>query len=171
MDLGATICTPKTPRCAICPVQSCCRALEKGLEEVLPTPKRRPSTPHHNVTAGIMKDGRGRLLIVQRPPRGLLGGLWKLPGGQQKAGESLEACLHREIRQELGLDVAIEQPLLSVNHAYTHFRITLHAFQCRRQKGRPEALDCSGWRWTSWAGLDNLALSRADRKVLEGLKL
>jgi A/G-specific adenine glycosylase len=171
MDLGATICTPKTPRCAICPVQSCCRALEKGLEEVLPTPKRRPSTPHHNVTAGIMKDGRGRLLIVQRPPRGLLGGLWKLPGGRQKAGESLEACLHREIRQELGLDVAIEQPLLSVNHAYTHFRITLHAFQCRRQKGRPEALDCSGWRWTSWAGLDNLALSRADRKVLEGLKL
>jgi len=117
-----------------------------------------------------MKDGKGRLLIVQRPPHGLLGGLWKLPGGQQKAGETLQACLRRQIRRELGLDVAVEEPLLSVNHAYTHFRITLHAFQCRRQNGRPKALDCSGWRWTSWVGLDNLALSRADRKVLEGLK-
>lgn len=169
MDLGATVCTPKNPSCTICPLQALCLAKKQGLEEMLPVRNKRSPLAHKDVTAGLIQDKRGRLLIVQRPPSGLLGGLWKFPGGAREPRESLENALKRTVREELGIRVDIQKALTAVKHAYTHFRITLHAYQCRLNGGRPKALGCQAWQWTPPSDLARFPFSKADRKIMEAM--
>jgi A/G-specific adenine glycosylase len=118
------------------------------------------------MTAGIISDEQGRLLIVQRPIPGLLGGLWKFPGGEKVAGKTLEISLQKAINAELGLKVRVTEELTSVNHAYTHFRMTLHAFRSAIKFGKPVALKCDDWRWVEPEILSNFPFSNADRKVM-----
>ncbi len=92
------------------------------------------------MTAAITRRDDGRILIAQRPTDGMLGGLWEFPGGKRELGESLEACLKREIREELGIEIAVEHQVGVVKHAYTHLRITLYAFVCRYINGEPQTL-------------------------------
>jgi A/G-specific adenine glycosylase len=73
------------------------------------------------------------------------------------------------VREEVGIQIRVGRPIVSVNHAYTHFRITLHAFQGTHRAGEPQALGCSDWRWTTFHQLNKLAFSRADRKIIEVL--
>ncbi len=169
MDLGANICTPQKPACRLCPVSDFCEAFKQGLHEMLPVTRKRGPIPHYDVTAAVIWDGDGRLLIAQRPPDGLLGGLWEFPGGKQEPGESLEACLRREIREELGIEISVGERIVSVDHAYTHFRITLHAFHCTHEAGEPRALGCAGWRWVRPDELDQFAFPKVDREVIRML--
>ena len=171
MDLGATICTPRRPRCMLCPVLRHCEARRRGAQEEVPARKQRRQAPHYEVTAALIwRDGR--VLIAQRPAEGLLGGLWEFPGGKQEPGESLPACLQREIREELALEIEVGEPLISVGHGYTHFSITLHAFHARPLpgQGEPRAVQCADWRWVRPEELDRYAFSAADRKVIAALR-
>jgi A/G-specific adenine glycosylase len=169
MDLGATVCTSKKPACGLCPIQECCQAYEGRLQDVLPVTRKRGPIPHRQVTAGVIWNDCGQVLIVRRPNQGLLGGLWKFPGGTQNPGESLPRCLRRHVREELGVQVRIRGAITSVNHAYTHFRITLHAFHCAHQTGEPQPLTCAGWRWTTLGRLKDFAFSKADRKIIHAV--
>jgi A/G-specific adenine glycosylase len=132
MDLGSAICTPRAPDCPLCPVAEACQARILGIQEQRPVLEARPETPHYLVTAAVIRRG-SEVLIAQRPPEGLLGGLWEFPGGKLKAGEDLAGCLQREIREELGVEIEVGGWLGVFRHAYTHFRVTLHAFQCSRE--------------------------------------
>ncbi len=168
MDLGATVCTPHRPRCPACPLVRHCRAAERGAQEEVPARKRRRRVPHYDVTAAVIwRDGC--VLIAQRPAAGLLGGLWEFPGGKQEPGETLAECLWREIREELAIDIEVGEPVISVEHGYSHFSITLHAFHCRLRSGEPQAVGCAAWRWVRLAELDRYAFSAADRKVIAAL--
>lgn len=170
MDLGATMCRARNPRCGGCPVSACCQAHLRGLQEALPVTRRREPLGHYHVTAGIIRNKNGRVLIIQRPFNGLLGGLWKFPGGKQRQDESLKKCLRRETRQELGITIRVGQAITSVKHAYTHFRITLHAFRCDHVAGTPSALQCTAWRWVKRDHFTDFAFSKADRKIIEALR-
>lgn len=167
MELGATICKPRGPSCHSCPVQDLCLAFLKGLQEALPIVKERKPTPHKEMTAAIIGDKRGRLLIVQRPNKGLLGGLWKFPGGERGADETLQQGLRRRVREELGIGIKVGEALTSVDHAYTHFRITLHAFRCAGWNGTPRAIGCHQYQWVASDRLDDFPFSRVDRRVIE----
>jgi A/G-specific adenine glycosylase len=169
MDLGATICAAKKPTCEACPVRECCQAYDRGLQETLPITKKRKPVPHHHMTAGIITDKKGRFLLTQRLRNGLLGGLWKFPGGKQKKGESLKKCVVRETGEEIGIHVRVEKEIASAKHAYTHFRITLHAFHCVHLDGVPKALGCSQWRWARKDQFRKLAFSKADHKIILAL--
>ncbi|UCB49913.1 MAG: A/G-specific adenine glycosylase [Deltaproteobacteria bacterium] len=169
MELGATICKPRSPLCNTCPVADLCLAIQKGLQEVLPIMRERKPLRHKEMTAAVIGDKRGRLLIVQRPNRGLLGGLWKFPGGERGPDETLQQGLRRRVREELGIGIRVGEAFASVDHAYTHFRITLHAFRCARRNGRPRAIDCHKVQWVKPDRLDDFPFSRADRKVIEAL--
>lgn len=169
MDLGATICTPRKPACLLCPVADWCEAYQRGLQDVLPNTTQRKPTPHYDVTAGVIWNRDGQVLIAQRPVDGLLGGLWEFPGGKREPGERLEACLQREIREELDIEISVGEPIASVDHAYTHFRITLHAFHCTHEAGEPQALDCAGWRWVTLDELDGFAFPKVDREIIKML--
>jgi A/G-specific adenine glycosylase len=169
MELGATICKPRNPLCDSCPVGDLCLAFQKGLQEVLPIMRKRKPLPHKEMTAAVIRDNRRRLLIVQRPNKGLLGGLWKFPGGMRGSDETLQQGLRRHVREELGIGIKVREALASVDHAYTHFRITLHAFQCTRRNGKPRAIGCDKVQWVKIDRLDDFPFSRADRKVIEAL--
>ncbi|HXF64040.1 MAG TPA: A/G-specific adenine glycosylase, partial [Caldilineaceae bacterium] len=159
MELGATVCVPVNPRCLLCPVASFCRAAARGVQNERPVTMPKRATPHYDVTAGVIWQGEvmaSPLLIAQRPQAGMLGGLWEFPGGKLEPEDGdLAACLRREIREELGIEIAVGAPLTVVRHAYTHFRITLHAFHAQHVSGEPQALGCAAWRWVALDELDH----------------
>ena len=166
MDLGATICTPRNPSCGLCPVQKSCLAFDLSLQDALPVTRKRGPLPHRQMLAGVVYDGLGRLLIVRRPLRGLLGGLWKFPGGEKGTGKSLKNSLIQEVHKELGIGVRVGKKITAVKHAYTHFRITLHAFRCSLKKGEPKAIKCQGWQWIDPKNLTDVPFSNVDRKIM-----
>jgi len=169
MDLGATVCVPARPRCPACPVAAHCLALAHDEQQRLPRKAPRKPTPHYDVAAGIVWR-RGRVLIDRRKPTGLLGGLWEFPGGKCRPGESLEETVVREVREEVGIEVRPMSLLTVVRHAYSHFRITLHAFQCRCLAGRARPIECDAVKWVAPADLDAYAFPKANLKVIAALR-
>jgi mutator protein MutT len=122
------------------------------------------------VTAGIIRDDPGRVLIAQRPLDGLLGGLWEFPGGKQEIGESLEDCLKRELREEMAIEVEVGDLFVVVRHGFTHFKITLHVFECRYLRGEPQKLGVHDWAWVDETQFDQYSFGKADREVIVALR-
>lgn len=169
MELGAVVCTPRKPKCTECPITFFCQAYQT-LDDpsILPVKSPQKAKPHYTVVVGIIwKDGK--ILIDQRPKNGLLGGLWEFPGGKQEAGESLEACLVREIDEELGIQVRVRERFKEVQHAYSHFRITLHAFQCDYLSGEPNPRKAIDWTWAAPEELPQYPFPRANKRILDAL--
>lgn len=162
MELGAVCCTPKSPACPACPLQDDCRARLQGVVHRLPVRGKKRSIPHREGVAAVIRDGKGRLLLVQRPADGLLGSLWKFPGGILNPLEGQEKGLERIVRDELSVGIGVGSPLASVNHAYTHFRITLTAYSCTLQEGSP---DGPPWQWADADEIEGLPFSKADRRI------
>ena len=174
MDLGARICLPRSPRCHECPVAEQCDAHHTGQEVLYPQKPARRAVPHVDVVGGIVWDGdplaRGaRHLIAKRKADDMLGGLWEFPGGRVEEGETREEALVRELREELAIDVEVIAPFVRIDHAYTHFRITLYTYHCRHVGGHPRTIDCADWAWIRPDELDAYAFPKADRKILEAL--
>jgi len=172
MELGATVCLPRNPRCLVCPVQSNCVARQEGLQNELPVKRAKKELPHHQIAVGVIwKRARfptsARILIQQRPNEGLLGGLWEFPGGKQEANETLEECVAREIREELGLQVRVRDKIAAVAHSYSHFSITLHAFHCDYLSGRVRLNHAQAFKWIRPIELTNYAFPVANRKIIE----
>ena len=164
MDLGATICLPGKPKCLLCPIQQHCLAFERGVQELRPVLPEKKPLPHHIVTAAIVyKDER--YLLAQRPQNGLLGGLWEFPGGKQETQESLEEALQREIKEELDCEIQVLDHFGVYQHAYTHFRVTLHAYFCNIIKGEPKAIEASQLTWCSLDELTNYPMGKIDRQI------
>lgn len=171
MELGARVCTPIRPKCDVCPLAPGCTANQTGQTDRYPKKKPRPSMPHHNVAVGVIQRGETEVLIQRRAENGLLGGLWEFPGGKQENGESLQETCLREIREELGVEVVVGQMVHSLSHAYTHFRITLHAFGCRLTTGEPVSRTGLPITWARLQDLDRYAFPRANRRLIAALCL
>ena len=169
MELGALVCKQKHPVCNVCPLTDLCEARRLAIQQDLPVKSPRKPSPHYDVTAGIIWKN-GKFLITLRPPKGLLGGLWEFPGGKCESGETLPECLRREILEELNIRIDVGDQLISVKHAYTHFRITLHAFECTFVGGKIQTLECDDYRWITETELDVYAFPAADRKIIQYLK-
>ncbi|MDJ0755931.1 MAG: A/G-specific adenine glycosylase [Ardenticatenaceae bacterium] len=174
MELGQTICTPKSPKCLLCPLLSLCKARKAGTQHERPVKPPRKKTPHYDVVAGVIwqqKIGDGHFLIAQRPLDGLLGGLWEFPGGKVENGESLPDALIREIKEELAIDIIVPQmrPFTIVKHAYTHFRITLHAYHALYQNGEVTHLEVNDHAWVDINRVENFAFAVTDRKIIQQL--
>ncbi len=173
MELGRVICKPRRPRCEACPVQAGCAAYAAGVQGERPVRRRKAAAPHYDVAAGVIygKDANaGRVLIAQRPPDGLLGGLWEFPGGKQEPGETLPGALARELGEELGIAVEVGELLVQVKHGFTHFRITLHAYECRHVGGEPAARGVADFAWVTLDEIDAYAFAAADRRIIQELR-
>jgi len=170
MELGAAICTPRRPQCASCPARSVCLACHLELEHALPRRRSRRPVPHHDIVAGVI-ERNGRVLIGRRPGRGLLGGLWEFPGGKREPGETDEAALTREIHEELGLKVAVEAPIATVQHAYSHFTITLRLYGCRIRRGRVRRQFHTAAKWVAPGSLRRFAFPAANGKCMDQVSL
>ncbi len=172
MDLGATVCLPQRPRCLICPLHAPCLARQRGTQEERPVRAARKPLPHFDVTAAVLRrPGQPeQFLIAQRPPEGMLGGLWEFPGGKRHEGESLSNCLRRELQEELAVEAAVGDPVTVVKHAYTHFRITLHAFKCQLLAGEPQSIGVADWRWVTLDDLAGYPFAVTDQKIIAALR-
>ncbi|MEA3327707.1 MAG: A/G-specific adenine glycosylase [Chloroflexota bacterium] len=170
MDLGAMICTPKDPDCAGCPVAEQCLAKALGVQAERPVKMPRKKPPHLTVTAAVILRGE-MVLLAQRPSHGLLGGMWEFPGGTfEEEDADLEACLKREIMEELGVTIRVGAPFGVYKHAYTHFRITLHAFMCGiADDEHPRNLASDGLVWVSLTELSAYPMGKVDRIIAERL--
>ncbi len=164
MDLGQTVCLPRRPRCGECPVSSACVAFRKGWQDRLPVRPAKPVVPHADVTAAIIAK-EGKVLLARRPAGKILAGMWEFPGGKRERGESLEACLRRELNEELGISVRVGKKLAAVDHAFTHLRITLHVFASDLLRGSPRPIGAAAIRWVRIRDLDGYPMGKADRTV------
>ncbi|MBP7049420.1 MAG: A/G-specific adenine glycosylase [Phycisphaerae bacterium] len=169
MELGSEVCTPRSPRCADCPLERLCEAKRHDDQDSLPTRARKKSVPLHIVAVGVIYRS-DRILIDKRKPEGLLGGLWEFPGGKVRPGESLEAALLREVREELDIAIEVGAEIAVVDHVYTHFRVRIHAFECRHVSGEPRCIACADFKWVRPSDLGRYAFPAANKKIIEMLR-
>lgn len=163
MELGETVCRPRAPLCGRCPVRTYCRAhLELDDPGSVPRPPVRAPRPHV-VAAVAVLEHRGRWLVQLRPPKGLLGGLWEFPGGKVEPSETPRDAARRELREETGIVAPALASLGAVEHAYSHFSVTLHVFAGSVASLPPAARG----RWVTPRGLGRLPRPKATEKVAE----
>ena len=170
MELGATVCTPKKPACAVCPLNSVCAAFALGTPEAFPVVAPRRAVPRAVVAVALLTDDAGRVLMQRRPEAVMLGGLWEFPGGKVEPGETpAEACA-REVREELGVEATVGREVAVVDHTYSHLRVRLHAFRCRIASGEPTTVTGEPMRWLGPDEMDAVAVPRASRKIIEAAR-
>jgi len=170
MDLGATLCIPKQPLCDRCPWMPYCQAYRHQLQTTLPMTEPRAPLPHKQIGVAVIWNDQGQILIDKRPQKGLLGGLWEFPGGKVEPQESVPDCIQREIKEELGIDITVEDHLITVNHAYTHFKVTLTVHHCRHIQGEPQPLECDQIRWVTLDELDQYPFPKANQEIIAALR-
>lgn len=121
------------------------------------------------VAAGLIKKEH-HYLITKRPAGVHLAGFWEFPGGKRETGESLEQCLLRELKEELGIDITPGPPFHIIRHEYPEKLVELHFFCCTIQSGEPQALGCEEWRWVAPESLVNYEFPPADRPIIDMLQ-
>ncbi|NLJ50164.1 MAG: A/G-specific adenine glycosylase [Candidatus Atribacteria bacterium] len=168
MELGALVCTPKTPRCLECPVQKSCLSFHLGCVEKRPVvPPSKKIVPIQVVVGVLLKDGL--FFIQQRPPNGLMADLWEFPGGKINPGEKPEDALIREFREELQFKIHIGNKIATLKHGYTNFSVTLHAYFCQLipENQFPVLHFASNYRWVKPQDLFHYAFPAANRRLID----
>jgi mutator protein MutT len=130
-----------------------------------PDPRQHPKI---EVAAGLVFR-QGKLLITRRRPDAHLGGLWEFPGGKREGNETFEACLARELREELGIEVAVGELVESLTHAYPERTVCLRFYRCRWLEHEPRPLGCPEFEWVTPEALAEHAFLAADARLLEKL--
>ncbi len=163
MDLGAAICLPKNPRCLLCPLIEICESRKNGTQDVRPVLKPKKVSPHYIHAAAVIIQ-RGRVLLAQRPSDGLLGGMWEFPNARVNADPAKE--LTKVIDAAYSLKLKKKEALGIIQHAYTHFKVTVHAFRC----------DCApipknkNLKWMLVSELDDYPMGKVDRGIANKIK-
>lgn len=170
MDLGATVCTPRNPRCEVCPWRGWCAAYAAGDPDRFPVKEASRAVPFQVIGVGVVLDGEGRVLIDQRLNEGLLGGLWEFPGGKQEEGEAITATIARELAEELAIAVEVGEELIVVEHAYSHKRLRFVVHLCRWIAGEPQPLASQQVRWVAPAELDAYPFPAANARIIAALR-
>ena len=113
---------------------------------------------------------QGKLLITQRRAKAHLGGLWEFPGGKREPGETFEQCLVREIREELGIEIAVGELFEEISHDYAEKSVRLKFFICRLLHGEPQLLGVAAFKWIEKPELANFEFPAADARLLQKLR-
>ena len=124
------------------------------------------------VTAVALIDADGRILLAQRPEGKSLAGLWEFPGGKVEAGETPEAALIRELREELGIETkeSCLAPLTFASHSYDDFHLLMPLFACRRWQGIPTPREGQTLAWVRATDLRNYPMPPADIPLIPILR-
>lgn len=164
MELGALICRNHEPICLSCPVKDHCLGYKKGVQEIIPKPKKR-IIKDINAAIGILKRN-GKYLIQKRPSSGLLADLWEFPGGKIKSKESPAEALRRELKEELDIDVKSSRHVMNVQHFYTQFRVNLHVSICEPVSFPRTHKYC---KWVTLSDLRKYPMPSGSAKIVDRL--
>ncbi len=163
MDLGATICLPKNPRCLLCPLMDMCKAREKGTQEFRPVLKAKKQVPQYIHAAAVIVE-RGRVLLSQRLAEGLLGGMWEFPNARVDQDPAAE--LEKALKSASRIQVKRGEALGIVSHAYSHFKVTVHAFRCESISIPKD----KNLKWVKIAELEDYPMGKVDRQIAKIIK-
>jgi len=166
MELGALVCTPRNPRCLLCPLPSFCQAFKTGKPEVIPQPKK-TNTQKIEAAVAIIQNKK-KFLIQKRPSQGLLADFWEFPGGKRKNNETLLETVRREVKEELHTDTQEETFLTKVKHSYTQYQVTLYAYQCSLRN--PPQISEKRHRWITLKELRQYPLPSGSAKIVDFLE-
>ncbi|MFM7311978.1 MAG: 8-oxo-dGTP diphosphatase MutT [Cyanobium sp.] len=170
MDLGSSLCTPRSPGCGICHWQGHCAAYAAGDPARYPVKEAPRAVPFQVIGVGVVLNAAGQVLIDQRLNEGLLGGLWEFPGGKQEPGEPIETTIVRELREELAIEAEVGEQLITLEHAYSHKRLRFVVHLCRWLSGEPQPLASQQVRWVDPAALDAYPFPAANGRIIAALR-
>ena len=166
MDLGSTICLPKNPRCLLCPLTEICGARKNGTHYDRPVRKpKKKESPHYVLVAGVMMKN-GRVLLAKRPSKGLLGGMWEFPNGRVDGDPAKGlASFLRTLKSVYKLKVRRKEALGFIQHAYTHFKVTVHVFRCELTAMSND----KNLKWVKAGELDDYPMGKVNRQIAKKL--
>jgi A/G-specific adenine glycosylase len=168
MELGALVCSPRTPRCSSCPLADDCCALKRGQVAAYPKTLKRAALPERQLAVGVVFK-KGKILMVRRPVDGFLGGLWELPGGPIDPGiDPSRACV-LGIGAVSNITASVERHLVTVRHTYTHFKLRMEVFLCRWVSGRIYLRGPQAFKWMRASAIGDLPLHGAVHKAMSAL--
>lgn len=116
------------------------------------------------VAAALIQDS-GRFLVSQRKSTAHQALKWEFPGGKLENGETPEECLRREVKEELGIEIAVGEIFSVVFHSYNTFDILLQVYRAEISFGKPQALECNDWKWITAKDFPELDMPPADEPV------
>jgi len=163
MDLGATICLPKNPRCLLCPLVSLCEARKNGTQEARPVLKPKKAVPSYIHAAAVIVEHR-RVLLSLRPTDGLLGGMWEFPNVRVE-GEPAKVLV-KALKMATQIQVKKKEALQVVEHAYSHFKVTVHPFLC----DKIYIPKYKNLKWVRLAELEEYPMGKVDRQIARQIK-
>jgi A/G-specific adenine glycosylase len=170
MELGATVCTPRAPRCEVCPLSGHCLAKQRDLTELLPElPIREKATRVHMVAAIVLRGGRV-LVTKLKPEAPRWAGMWLFPNAEVGRNETPEVAVQRVLRSSVGLRGEPTGLVCVVRHSVTRFRITLDAYRTKSAAGKPQAVSVAEVAWRKPSELSDLAMPTAHRAIAERLR-
>lgn len=166
MELGATICTPRSPHCLACPIRRGCDAHAQGDAEALPIKKKKAKATRMRAVAAWI-ERNGKVLVVKRPETGLMAGLWELPGGEIDPDDEAKDRVAEVLHARVGLGVRAARHVGAVEHLFTHRRLALEVFRCRIAPGDRVRRDgFVAHRWLKPEAVLDLAHAGPTRKAL-----
>ncbi len=128
------------------------------------------SLPRKQIGVAVIRDDRDLILIDRRLDKGLLGGFWEFPGGKIEGNETVQECIKREVLEEIGIEIAVDSHLITIEHTYSHFRVNLQVYNCRYLSGQARAIECEEIRWVTIQELDNYTFPAANQEIIRALK-
>jgi A/G-specific adenine glycosylase len=169
MDLGAEICTPRNPQCTICPLKRNCLAKALNVQEQRPVKSQTKSVPVRHLAALVIRDGN-RVLVEQRPGRGLLAGMWAFPNAPVK-NAGLRRSRAQRLLRDLGFPSGLAQHLGDFEHKYSHFTARVCAFHIALNGSKPAIRSERKYKWVSINKLDMFPMGKLDRTIAKALRL
>ncbi|MBE8994492.1 8-oxo-dGTP diphosphatase MutT [Microcystis aeruginosa] len=122
------------------------------------------------IGVAVIRDDRDLILIDRRLAKGLLGGFWEFPGGKIEGNETVQECIKREILEEIGIEIAVDSHLITIDHTYSHFRVNLQVYNCRYLSGEARAIECEEIRWVTIEELHHYTFPAANQEIIRALK-
>lgn len=168
MDLGAVVCTPTSPKCSACPLQNECAAYDMNIQSQLPRKKSKKPVPHITIAAAVLKK-KQKVLIAQRDENKLLGGLWEFPNQEFESENKIEKILQKEFNETWGVEISVGEQIGIFQHAYTHFKVTLHAFACDIKSQTGQFKQSQTLQWVEVPILETFPMGKLDRQISKAL--
>jgi mutator protein MutT len=126
--------------------------------------------PHKQIGVAVIWNQSGQILIDKRKVGGALGGLWEFPGGKIEVGETVADCIVREIREELAIEIAIGEHLISIEHTYPTFQITLIVHHCNYISGTPQPIESDEILWVEVSDLNKYEFPEANVAIIRAIE-
>ncbi|MGH2582627.1 MAG: A/G-specific adenine glycosylase [Anaerolineales bacterium] len=167
MDLGSDVCTPRTPNCVECPLKSHCQAYELGIQEKRPVKAKAPRIAQRNFAAAVIRKERN-VLLRQRPPDGLLGGMWEFPN-IQISNQRAKSKLTRALQDALGATFSFNRKGHEYQHTYSHFHAHLAVYSSDLNGASKLGRVKFPYRWVSISKLHELPMGKLDRRIANDL--